>query len=70
MLLRVDVVASEIPLLLSLDTLKRAETILDMKEDIALMTGMLVDLKRSRSGHYTISLDKGEKESVLTLIHI
>ena len=69
-LLRVDVVASEIPLLLSLDTLKRAETILDMKEDIALMTGMLVDLKRSRSGHYTISLDKGEKESVLTLIHI
>ena len=60
-LLQVDVVSSAIPLLLSRDMLKMAETVLDMKEDVAFMVGEVVELRRSRMGHYTIKLDESSE---------
>ena len=67
---KVDTVESSIPLLLSLDTLKLAETTLDTKNNIAVMAGEIIKLVRSTSptsGHYTISLQES-KESATAFV--
>ena len=56
-LLKVDVVESQIPLLISLGTQKRAGTILDTNTDTAIIAGVKMNLDRTRSGHYAINLD-------------
>ena len=61
-MLRVDVVSSELPLLLSLDTLRMAGTVLDMAKDVAIITGNRIQLDRTSSGHYALDLS-GEKEA-------
>lgn len=51
-----DIVDADIPLLLSKDALKKAETILDFNNDIAIMFGQKQTLIPTESGHYAIPL--------------
>ncbi|CAG2240934.1 unnamed protein product [Mytilus edulis] len=68
-----EVVDCEIPLLLSKTSLKRASTILDLRNDKVTMFGQLVDVNLTSSGHYCINIkdkqftnrNKNESEEVL-----
>ncbi|CAH1238877.1 Hypp5656 [Branchiostoma lanceolatum] len=51
-----DVVDSDIPLLLSLDAMKRADIVLHTREDRATIFGKSVNLNLTTSGHYCVSL--------------
>ena len=51
-----EIVKENIPLLLSRSSLKIAETVLDMKMDLAVMFGKEVNLYFSASGHYCIDI--------------
>ena len=62
-----DVVDSDIPLLLSLDTMKRAEVKLFTSDDSAEIFGVKVSLNFTTSGHYCVSLRGEEKVPVSTL---
>lgn len=54
-----EIVKADIPLLLSKSSLKKAETILDIKHDKAHMFNQPVDLDFTSSGHYCVNiLDK------------
>ena len=52
-----DVIAEDIPLLLSKNSLKKADAIVDMKNDKAFIFGKEVKLHLSTSGHYCIDID-------------
>ena len=54
--IRTDVVESDIPLLLSLDSMKKADIVLYTKEDKATAFGKEIDLNFTSSGHYCVSL--------------
>ena len=57
-----EVVDCEIPLLLSKESLKRAQTVLDLNNDKVCMFGKEVDVQFTSSGHYCINiLDDKEK---------
>ncbi|CAG2191494.1 unnamed protein product [Mytilus edulis] len=70
-----EVVDCEIPLLLSKTSLKRASTILDLRNDKVTMFGQLVDVNLTSSGHYCINIkdkqftnrNKNESEEVLII---
>ena len=66
-LLKVDVVESKIPLLISLGTQKRAGTILDTNTDTAIIAGVKMKLERTRSGHYAINLDGMDADCLVSL---
>ena len=51
-----EVVKADIPLLLSKDSLKRADTVLNLKTDKATMFGKPVDLEFTSSGHYCVRI--------------
>ena len=53
-----DVVESEIPLLLSKDTMKKAKVKLDLEKDAAEILGVKVPLNLTASGHYCVPIDK------------
>ena len=55
-----DVVDSDIPLLWSTPDMKRAEVILNFKNDTAEIYGRLVDLHNTTSGHYCVPLSLTE----------
>ena len=56
-MLRVDVVSSELPLLLSLDTLRMAGTVLDMAKDVAIITGNRIQCQEvSTDVQWTVQL--------------
>ena len=65
-MLKFDVVETDLPLLLSLNTIKMAETTLDTKNDEAFMLDNLVKLGRTETGHYTVDLIKGESQCLAT----
>lgn len=56
--IRTDVVASDIPLLLSMNAMKEAQIKLDMASDSAEIYGVHVVLNHTSSGHYAIPIDK------------
>lgn len=57
-----EVVPAKIPLLLSKASMKRAETVLDMKNDSAVMFKQPVKLDFTSSGHYCVNImDKDSK---------
>ena len=75
-LIEMEIVKENIPLLLSKSSLKKAETVLDMKMDQAVMFGKEVNLYFSTSGHYCIDIQpnkvskmdlpvEGQSENVL-----
>ena len=53
-----DIVASDIPLLLSQKPMKKADITLDLKHDNAIVFGESVKLKAVKSGHYTIPISQ------------
>ena len=57
----IDVVEARIPLLISLATMKKANTVIRTATDTAIICGKKIKLVRL-GGHYTISLRKGEAE--------
>ena len=57
----IDVVEARIPLLISLATMKKANTVIRTATDTAIICGKKIKLFRL-GGHYTISLRKGESE--------
>lgn len=54
-----EVVKQDIPLLLSKESLKKAETILDLKRDKVMMFSQPVDVNFTSSGHYCVPITKG-----------
>ena len=63
-----DVVESDIPLLLSLKSLKRAQVKLDVHRDVAEIFGKEVQLNFTSSGHYCVPISTSERnvEDVLS----
>ena len=54
---------SKLPLLLSKNSLKKAQTVLDMNSDIAQMFAQPVQLFQTSSGHYCVNLFNNNRES-------
>ena len=54
--IKTEVVQNDIPLLLSKELLKRANAVLDLKNDKAVCFGNEVKLKQTSSGHYRVTL--------------
>ena len=54
--IELDVVDAHIPLLLSKEALQKAETVLDFKNDVAIMFGEKQNIISTNSGHYAIPL--------------
>ena len=67
-----DIVEADVPLLLSKEALKKAETVLDFNNDTALMFGEKQTLIATESGHYAIPLsitqERDAEEEQITLI--
>ena len=59
-IIHTDVVESDIPLLLSLQAMKKAKIKLDLEKDSAEIFGQNIMLNHTSSGHYCIPIDKGE----------
>nr|XP_034319149.1 uncharacterized protein LOC109620710 [Crassostrea gigas] len=59
-IVKTDVVDSDIPLLLSRTTMKKAGVKLDLEKDTAVILGQDVSLNLTTSGHYCIPVDKSE----------
>ena len=59
-----DVVDSDIPLLLSLSTMKNANIKLDLENDEAEILGSRVALNYTPSGHYCVPIDKGCEKKI------
>ena len=57
-MIRADVVDSDIPLLLSKDSMKKAKIKLDLENDQAEIFGEIINLDCISSGHYCILLCK------------
>ena len=53
-----DVISNEIPLLLSKEAMKKANTVIDFQNDKVTMFGKQIDLLFASSGHYVIPLNK------------
>ena len=56
MLIETEVVPCNIPLLLSKESLKRADTVIDVKEDKVTMFSQPIDITFTSSGHYCVSI--------------
>ena len=56
-----EVIKCELPLLLSKESMKRAETAIDFKNDKVSMLGQTLDLKFTTSGHYAIPVGMAEE---------
>ena len=56
--IQADVVTSDIPLLLSKDSMKRAKMKLDLENDSASIFGKDVQLQCTSSGHYCVPIDQ------------
>ena len=54
--IKTEVVQNDIPLLLSKESLKRANVVLDIKNDKAVLFGNGVKLKQTSSSHYCVTL--------------
>ena len=54
-MIETDVIESDIPLLLSQASMKRANMNLNFKEDSTSVFGETIDLVVTKSGHYTVS---------------
>lgn len=69
-MIKTDVVESDIPLLLSRTAMKKAAIKMDLENDTATIMGKEVALNLTTSGHYCIPIDKSEEvlvESVCVL---
>ncbi|CAC5406209.1 unnamed protein product [Mytilus coruscus] len=60
-IIRTDVVDSDIPLLLSRTAMKKAGVKMDLENDTAEIFGQHISLNLTSSGHYCIPIDKTEE---------
>ena len=60
-----EVVDCEIPLLLSKESLKRAQTVIDLDNDKVSMFGKRVEVQLTSSGHYCISILDTEDQGTM-----
>ena len=58
LIVRVDIVEAEIPLLFSLKTMKKAKMIIDFHTDEAVVLGRCVRLGRTSIGHYSLPINE------------
>ena len=58
-----DVVDSKIPLLLSLNTMKKMEILLDLVNDRAKIFGKWIDVNRTTAGHYALDITSPDVRS-------
>ena len=58
-----DVVDLELPLLLSKASLKKANTVINLNDDEAVMFGQTVKLEQTSSGHYCVNLKRNSKDN-------
>ena len=68
--IQTDVVDSNIPLLLSIDAMKRAKIKLDLENDTAVILGEKVNLDHTSSGHYCIPIDNSKEISVESVCQV
>ena len=66
-MLATDVVKSDLPLLLSKSSMKKANMKMDLQTDTAEIYGVKVMLNETLSGHYCIPIDRNEMTSVETV---
>ena len=59
-----DLIDCELPLLLSKESMKRAETKINFTNDQVTMLGQTLDLQFTTSGHYAVSLGRNEKKNI------
>ena len=67
-IIQTDAVRSNIPLLLSLDVMKKAKIMMDTATDTAIIFGRKVNLNFTNSGHYSVSL-RGDDMFPVNSIH-
>ena len=60
-----EVVDCDIPLLLSKESLKRAQTVIDLNSDKVSMFGKQVEIQLTSSGHYCVNILNAEDKSKL-----
>jgi len=65
-----DVVDSDIPLLMSLDAMKKADIVLHTREDRATIFGKNVNLNLTTSGHYCVSLVRDPNIEVSEVLQV
>ena len=69
-LLNVQVVATDIPLLLSLDTMKRMELNIDFYNDKVEMNGKQYNVETTSSGHYCLPLEGQRNDEVVNFVDV
>ena len=62
-----DVIASDIPMLLSKEEMKKAHTVLNINEDKATIYGNEIQLKTTSAGHYIVDLLKDTSDTVFCM---
>ena len=65
-----DIIDCELPLLLSKESMKRAETAINFKDDKVSMLGQTLDLKFTTSGHYAIPLGIADEKKKVQSVFI
>ena len=67
--IKTDVVQSDIPLLLSRNTMKTAGVKMDLENDTATIFGKEVTLNLTASGHYSVPINRSRKELVTKVLN-
>ena len=67
--IKTDVVQSDIPLLLSRNTMKTAGVKMDLENDTATIFGKEVTLNLTASGHYSVPINRTRKELVTKVLN-
>ena len=67
---RVEIVDAEIPLLFSLDTMKKACMVIDFHTDEAIVFGRCVRLGRTSIGHYSLPLNDSFHERYVNEVNL
>ena len=65
-----DIIDCELPLLLSKESMKKAETAINFKDDKVSMLGQTLDLKFTTSGHYAIPLGIADEKKKVQSVFI
>ena len=65
-----DIINCELPLLLSKESMKKAETAINFKNDKVCMLGQTLDIKFTSSGHYAIPLGMTEEKNKIESVFI
>ena len=55
-MIEVDIIDSDIPLLLSKEAMKKAKMKIDLEDDTAIVLGQRITLNTTSAGHYVIPL--------------